>query len=86
MALTILKEGIKVITVALYKTLLSFISRNLMSKEEAYKILDINLQESKEKIYKKYKDLYNKNSEENNGSSYLQSKIKNAYDFICKYK
>lgn len=86
MPLTIIKEGSKVIATALYKTIISSINTNIMTREEALNILDINFTESRENIYKRYKELYEKNSESNNGSRYLQSKIKNAFKFLNKQK
>jgi DnaJ-domain-containing protein 1 len=86
MALTIIKEGSKVVAIALYKTIISTINTNTMTRDEACSILDINSTADKENIYKRYKELYEKNSENNNGSRYLQSKIKNAFKFLNKHK
>jgi DnaJ-domain-containing protein 1 len=86
MALTIIKEGSKVVAIALYKTIISTINTNTMTRDEACSILDINSTADKENIYKRYKELYEKNSENNNRSRYLQSKIKNAFKFLNKHK
>ncbi|WUR02253.1 uncharacterized protein VNE69_01192 [Vairimorpha necatrix] len=81
MVLTLFKEGSKVLSVALYKTLVDILSTNQMTKDEALKILQVSDQQDKSEIYKKYKNLYDRNE---NKSKYLQSKIKNAYEFLTK--
>lgn len=79
MVVNLIKEGTKVLSLSLYKTIQSFFYMNIMTEVEAHKILNIK---SKSNIYDNYKYLYEINSKTNNGSPYLQSRIKNAYNFI----
>lgn len=84
MVLTLFKEGGKVLCITLYKTLMDVFRPNYMNKEDAYKILGVTSTANSDLITKRYLDLFNRNSRMNNGSKYLQSKIKNAYEFLSK--
>lgn len=82
MPLIILKEGIKVLSTAFFKTIRETFKQNYMTVEEARKILDIDKETSQETIFTKYEKLYKRNSKENKGSEYLQMIISNAFKIL----
>lgn len=82
MVLIILREGVKVLSTAFFKTIKETFKQNYMTVEEARKILNIDKDASQETIFKKYEKLYNRNSKENKGSEYLQMIISNAFKIL----
>jgi DnaJ-domain-containing protein 1 len=84
MVFVIIREGVKVLGKAFFKSLSVTLTQNYMTEDEALRILDIEHNSSQDKIFKKYQKLFNDNSPQNKGSEYLQKMIYNAYKILSK--
>lgn len=82
MFLSILISIPKIVIKSFIKTFYSIIFPNSMSSLEAGRILNLNDKFTKDELKSKYNNYYHINSNNNNGSEYIRSKIKNAYDYL----
>lgn len=82
MAMNLLLELAKAVKSAAAKTLSDALFPNLMTKNEAIKILGLDHNFSREDLVQKYGRMYSQNAVKNKGSPYIQKKISNAYQFL----
>lgn len=57
---------------------------NAMTDSEALKILNLSESFKKEELDLQFKKFYTANSKENKGSPYIQSKIKEAHEYLIE--
>jgi hypothetical protein len=69
---------------ALLETLKQTFSPYSMSEIEALKIMNLNSQFTHQELDSQFKKFYDGNSKKNSGSPYIQTKVKNAYDYLAR--
>lgn len=71
---------------AIYKTAIDVLFPDLMSCEEAKRILDLDSHFTKLDLDSKFQRFYTANSTQNGGSPYIQQKIKNAFNMLNNHQ